>query len=43
VHRTKDDLLGIKNLGQTVLTEIEKKLAELDLNIGMPRDEGVNV
>ncbi|MBC8328729.1 MAG: DNA-directed RNA polymerase subunit alpha [Planctomycetes bacterium] len=43
VHRNKDDLLAIKNLGQTVLTEIEKKLAELDLSIGMPRDEGVGV
>jgi len=30
-----DDLLQIKNLGQTVLTEIEKKLAELDLSVGM--------
>jgi DNA-directed RNA polymerase subunit alpha len=30
-----DDLLQIKNLGQTVLTEIEKKLSELDLSVGM--------
>ncbi len=30
-----EDLLQIKNLGQTVLTEIEKKLAELDLTVGM--------
>lgn len=32
---TADDLLKIKNLGQTVLTEIEKKLGELDLTVGM--------
>lgn len=35
VQLTSDDLLQIKNLGQTVLTEIEKKLGELDLSIGM--------
>ncbi len=39
VFKTKEDLLAIKNLGQTVLTEIEKKLAELDLSIGMDREE----
>ena len=33
--RQLDDLLKIKNLGQTVLTEIEKKLGELDLTVGM--------
>lgn len=43
VHRSKEELLGIKNLGQTVLTEIEKKLAELDLTVGMPRDQGIGV
>lgn len=39
VFKTPDELLAIKNLGQTVLTEIERKLAELDLAIGMNRDE----
>jgi len=39
VCSTPDELLEIKNLGQTVLTEIEKKLAEMDLVIGMPVDE----
>jgi DNA-directed RNA polymerase subunit alpha len=33
-----DELLKIKNLGQTVLTEIEKKLAEMDLVVGMDMD-----
>jgi DNA-directed RNA polymerase subunit alpha len=35
VVMSSDDLLKIKNLGQTVLTEIEKKLSELDLTVGM--------
>jgi len=39
VFKTADELLGIKNLGQTVLTEIEKKLGDLDLRIGMDREE----
>jgi DNA-directed RNA polymerase subunit alpha len=40
VYKSKDDLIQIKNLGQTVLTEIEQKLAELDLSVGMIADEG---
>ncbi|RMH02054.1 MAG: DNA-directed RNA polymerase subunit alpha [Planctomycetota bacterium] len=43
VSKTKDELLAIKNLGQTVLTEIERKLGDLDLSIGMSLDEGVEV
>lgn len=39
VFRSPEDLLAIKNLGQTVLTEIEKKLAELGLAVGMNREE----
>lgn len=39
VFRHREELLSIKNLGQTVLTEIEKKLAELDLGIGMKKEE----
>lgn len=39
VFKTADELLAIKNLGQTVLTEIEKKLGDLDLRIGMDREE----
>ncbi len=39
VFRSPEDLLSIKNLGQTVLTEIEKKLAELGLGVGMNREE----
>ncbi|HEX9793147.1 MAG TPA: DNA-directed RNA polymerase subunit alpha [Planctomycetota bacterium] len=39
VFKPKDDLLEVKNLGTTVLTEIEKKLSELDLSLGMNRSE----
>ncbi len=39
VCSTPEALLEIKNLGQTVLTEIEKKLSEMDLVIGMTVDE----
>ncbi len=39
VFKTSEELLAIKNLGQTVLTEIENKLAELELGIGMNREE----
>jgi DNA-directed RNA polymerase subunit alpha len=39
VFKTSDELLAIKNLGQTVLTEIERKLGDLDLGIGMDREE----
>ena len=39
VFQNAEDLLAIKNLGQTVLTEIEKKLAELGLGVGMSREE----
>lgn len=33
--RTKDDLLKVKNFGRTSLNEIDKKLAELGLQLGM--------
>jgi DNA-directed RNA polymerase subunit alpha len=39
VFRSQDELLAVKNLGQTVLTEIERKLKELDLAVGMNKDE----
>jgi DNA-directed RNA polymerase subunit alpha len=38
VFRSAEELLAIKNLGQTVLTEIEKKLTELGLGVGMDRE-----
>ena len=41
VTRSRDDLLNLKNLGQTVLTEIDNKLAELDIAVGMPLDQEV--
>jgi DNA-directed RNA polymerase subunit alpha len=39
VFKTNEELLAIKNLGQTVLTEIDRKLSDLDLNIGMNAEE----
>ena len=42
VRRTKDDLLEVKNFGKTSLREIEKKLKELDLALGMDVDAVLN-
>ena len=42
VRRTKDDLLGVKNFGKTSLREIEKKLKELQLGLGMDVDAILN-
>jgi DNA-directed RNA polymerase subunit alpha len=42
VRRTRDDLLGVKNFGKTSLREIEKKLDELGLKLGMDVDAILN-
>ncbi len=42
VRRTKDDLLEVKNFGKTSLREIEKKLKELSLDLGMDVDAIMN-
>ena len=42
VRRTKDDLLQVKNFGKTSLREIEKKLDELGLSLGMDVDAILN-
>ena len=42
VRRTRDDLLGVKNFGKTSLREIEKKLDELGLKLGMDVDAIMN-
>lgn len=39
VFRAEDELLAMKNLGATVLTEIQRKLRDLDLDVGMNREE----
>jgi DNA-directed RNA polymerase subunit alpha len=41
-RRGKDDLLTVKNFGKTSLREIEKKLDELGLEIGMDVDAVMN-
>ncbi|MBT3340524.1 MAG: DNA-directed RNA polymerase subunit alpha [Planctomycetes bacterium] len=38
VFLNTDELLAIKNLGQTVLKEIEAKLSEIELGVGMDRE-----
>jgi len=35
VEKTEDELLQIKNFGKTTMKEVKKKLAELNLSIGM--------
>ena len=42
VRRSKDDLLQVKNFGKTSLREIEKKLDELSLSLGMDVDAILN-
>jgi DNA-directed RNA polymerase subunit alpha len=42
VRRSKDDLLQVKNFGKTSLREIEKKLDELGLSLGMDVDAILN-
>ncbi len=42
VGRSKDELLNVKNFGKTSLREIEKKLKELDLDLGMDVDAILN-
>lgn len=41
VRRTEQDLLKIKNFGKTTLKEINRKLSELGLHLGMDVDETV--
>jgi len=42
VRRSKDDLLQVKNFGKTSLREIEKKLDELGMELGMDVDAILN-
>ena len=42
VRRSKDELLQVKNFGKTSLREIEKKLKELSLDLGMDVDAVLN-
>ena len=41
-RRSKDDMLLVKNFGKTSLHEIEKKLSELGLALGMDVDAVLN-
>ena len=35
VHATEDQLLEVRNFGETTLNEVQEKLAELGLRLGM--------
>ena len=41
-RRSKDDMLEVKNFGKTSLHEIEKKLGELGISLGMDVDAVLN-
>ena len=43
VQRTEDQLLEVRNFGETTLREVKEKLAELGLRLGMrvPAPSGV--
>ena len=43
VQRTEDQLLEVRNFGETTLREVQEKLAELGLRLGMrvPAASGV--
>lgn len=38
VRKSRDELLAVKNFGKTTLREVEKKLEELELSLGMDVD-----
>ncbi|MEQ8850744.1 MAG: DNA-directed RNA polymerase subunit alpha [Phycisphaerales bacterium] len=43
VSKTESDLLKVRSFGRTSLREVKRKLEDLDLSLGMPLPEGVQV
>jgi DNA-directed RNA polymerase subunit alpha len=43
VQKSEDELLTLRAFGRTSLREIEKKLEELDLALGMPVPEAFRI
>lgn len=43
VSKSEPDLLKVRSFGKTSLREVKRKLAEIDLSLGMPLPEGVNI
>jgi DNA-directed RNA polymerase subunit alpha len=43
VSKAESDLLKVRSFGKTSLREVKRKLADLDLSLGMPLPEGVHV
>jgi len=43
VSKSEPDLLKVRSFGKTSLREVKRKLSEIDLSLGMPLPEGVNI
>jgi DNA-directed RNA polymerase subunit alpha len=43
VSRSRDELLELRNFGETSLQEVEEKLRELGLSLGMDAPAGAGV
>ncbi|MFU8829354.1 MAG: DNA-directed RNA polymerase subunit alpha [Phycisphaerales bacterium] len=43
VSKAESDLLKVRSFGKTSLREVKRKLADLDLSLGMPLPEGVHI
>ncbi|MFB3429933.1 MAG: DNA-directed RNA polymerase subunit alpha [Phycisphaerales bacterium] len=43
VSKSESDLLKVRSFGKTSLREVKRKLADLDLSLGMPLPEGVHI
>ncbi len=43
VSKAESDLLKVRSFGKTSLREVKRKLADLDLTLGMPLPEGVHI
>lgn len=43
VSKSEPDLLKVRSFGKTSLREVKRKLAEIDLSLGMPLPEGVHI
>jgi DNA-directed RNA polymerase subunit alpha len=42
VARSRDELLEMRNFGETTLTEVEEKLRDIGLHLGMAVPAGAN-
>ena len=42
VQKTEEELLGLRAFGKTSLREVDKKLEDIELQLGMPVPDGFN-